>query len=105
LCVKRVKAFEALRQNLLIGQTLLGPALEDLFHAEAFDPVKLLIFQIGVMDELSDSQNRSIPDTESFDQRFESAMIRVMAEFHLKHIVRDSLRNRGGRVSKDKFGI
>jgi hypothetical protein len=50
LRVKGIKTFEAFVEDLLIGQSLLGPTLEDLFNSEAFDPVKLFILQIGVVD-------------------------------------------------------
>ena len=35
--------------------------------------------EIGVMDELADSQHRSIPDPKPFDQSFEGAIVSVMA--------------------------
>jgi hypothetical protein len=50
LRVKGVKTFEAFREDLLIGQTLLGPTLKDLFNSEAFDSAKLFVLQIRVMD-------------------------------------------------------
>ena len=50
LRVKGIKTFEAFREDLLIGQTLLGPTLKDLFNSEAFDSAKLFVLQIRVMD-------------------------------------------------------
>jgi hypothetical protein len=70
LGVKGIKTFEAFGEDLLIGQTLLGPTFEDLFNSEAFDPVKLFVFQIRVMNKLRDSQNRAISNSESFDSIF-----------------------------------
>lgn len=105
MCVKAIKAFEAFGEDLLIGQSLLCPSLKDLFDAEALDPVKLVVLEVGIVYELGDSQNRSIPYTEPLDQRFESAAVRVMAELHFKHIVRYRLRGGRGCVRKDEFGV
>jgi hypothetical protein len=52
LGIKGIKTFEAFGEDLLIGQTLLCPTFEDLFNSEAFDPMKLFVFQIRVMNQL-----------------------------------------------------
>src|SRR5262249_37227807 len=82
---------------------LFGPTLKDLFNAEALDSVEFFILQIRIMDEFSDSQDRSIADAESLDQRFESAGVSMMAEFHLKHVVGYSFRSCGRRVRTHEF--
>jgi hypothetical protein len=105
LGVKGIKTFEALGEDLLIGQTLLCPTFEDLFNSEAFDSMKFFIFQIGVMNQLGDSQNRAIPNGESFDKSFESTRVGVMAELNFKHVIRDGVRSCCRRVGEDELRV
>jgi hypothetical protein len=104
LGVQTVEGLEPLGEDFLVGQTLLGPAFEDLFNAESFDPMELVVFYVGIVNELSYSLHRSITNTEPLDQRFESAAVPVVTELHFEHIV----GNCGGMVlwlvCEDEFG-
>jgi hypothetical protein len=53
LCVKGVEALEAFREDFVIGQALLCEAFEDLFNPESFQAMKLIVFQIRIMNEFS----------------------------------------------------
>src|SRR5260221_1234981 len=53
LCVQGVKTLESLRENFLITQALFRPSFEDLFDAEPFDSMKLVVLHIGIVNEFS----------------------------------------------------
>src|SRR6516164_11333856 len=104
LCVKSVEAFEAFREDFLITQALLGPTLEYLFNAKSFDSVKLVVFDVCIVNELGYSKHSFIANAEVFDQSLECAAIPMMTELHLKHVVGNRLREVCGCVREDEFG-
>jgi hypothetical protein len=104
LCVKGLEALEAFRENFVVSETLFGQAFENLFNSESLETMKLIVFQIRVVNEFSYSADRPVADTKTFDQRFESAAVAMMAEFDFEHVVGDSLRGLGRRIGKDEFG-
>jgi hypothetical protein len=104
LGVKGLEALETFRENFVVSESLLCQAFENLFDPESFETMKLLVLQIRVVNEFSYSANRPVSDPESFDQRFESAAVAMMAEFDFEHVVGDSLRGFGRRIRKNEFG-
>jgi hypothetical protein len=63
--------------------------LDDRCGDGGIDPVELVVLQIGVMDQLGQPLDRPVPNPESLDQCLERAMIAVMTELDIEHVVRD----------------
>jgi hypothetical protein len=64
---------------------------------------ELVILQIGVMDQLCQLLHRAVSKPEATDQGLERAMIAVLAEPDIEHVVRDSLGVGGRLVAKTNF--
>src|SRR5438477_13077456 len=91
LLIKTLKTFAATLQKFLVAQSTSGPALEHLVDANTFGPLKLPVFQVSVVNHFGDFPHGPIGNSESLDQRFESAVIAMMREFHVGHIEGQSL--------------
>jgi hypothetical protein len=75
----------------LVGQALFGPTFENAPDTESLDPVELVILQISVMNELGQPLHRSVSNPESLDEYLKCALVAVMAELDIEHVVRDGL--------------
>jgi hypothetical protein len=87
----------------LVGQALFGPAFENTFDTESLDPMEFIVLQIGVMDQLGQPLRRAVANPEAIDQCLERAMVAVMTELDIEHVVRDGLRVGGRLVPKNEF--
>ncbi|MEA3147934.1 MAG: hypothetical protein QOI53_3530 [Verrucomicrobiota bacterium] len=65
--------------------------------------MEFVVLQIGVMDQLGQPLHRPVPNAEAIDQGLERAMIAVMAELDIEHVVRDGLGVGGRLVPKNEF--
>src|SRR5205807_8868858 len=69
----------------------------------SFQPVKLVILQIYVMDNLGNlPQTFAIAQAESFEQRFEGAILTMMREFRAIHVKGDRALDRLALSNKVK---
>jgi hypothetical protein len=89
----------------LVGKALFGPTFENTLDTESLDPVELVILEIGVMNELSQPLHCSVSNPESIDQCLEGAIVTVMAEIDIEHVVRDSLGLGRRCVTENEFGF
>jgi hypothetical protein len=87
----------------LVGQALFGPAFENTLDADSLDPVELVVLQIGVMDQLGQPLRRAVSNPEAIDQCLARAMVAVMAELDIEHVVRDGFGVGRRLVRKNEF--
>ena len=64
--------------------------------------MEFVVLEIGVMDQLGQPLRRAVANPEAIDQRLERAMVAVMTELHIEHVVGDGL-GVGGLVPKNEF--
>src|SRR5438552_16706536 len=92
-------------KQFLIRHTLLRPSDEHSVKSHTLHTPKLLIRQIGVMDNFCDGGNSRIAYSKLFSQGFKSAIISPVAEpLRSKHIERNRIRLRLGSCGEREFG-
>src|SRR6516164_8022068 len=87
--IERIEEFEALPQDLLIRPVHLAPPLGDELNRPAFRAAELIIFQIGVMDDLGNLLERLIAQVEMLQQGFKRTVIADVGEIAPKHVEAD----------------
>src|SRR5258708_7083981 len=92
--METVKDDARLLQQLAIVSQRCAQGVHDRVKARSFKPVKLVILQIYVMNNLCNlTQTIAIAQTKSFEQRFEGAILTVMGEFSAIHVKGDRAFN------------
>src|SRR5688500_3490593 len=91
--VESIETFSSFGQQFFIAHALPGPAVEQSVDPNALDSLKLSILEVRIVDHFCHPVHGGVIDAESLDQRFESAVVAVMREFHSHHVERN-----GGRV-------
>src|SRR5213596_83759 len=90
--VERVKALETFAENFFIAQTAPRPALENFVETNALGTLELSIFEVRIVNHLGDLLNRFVADIEATDKRFKGAVLAVMCELHVQHVVGNRAR-------------
>ena len=86
--VKRLETVKAFGENFRVTETQLGPALEQAVETETFGALKLAVFQVGVVNHLSDLPGRAVADAEASQQGFIRAIFAVMRELNVEQVVK-----------------
>src|SRR6266542_2246250 len=68
-------------EDLIVAHSVFRPAFQHSINPDAFPTLKLLVFEIGVMNHLGDSLHCLVPNAEPSDQCLERAVIAVMRGF------------------------
>src|SRR5438094_931375 len=76
--VKRLETVEAVGENFRVAETELGPAFEQAVETETLGALKLGVFEVGVVNHLSDLPGRAVADAEASQQGFIRAIFAVM---------------------------
>src|SRR6266536_671016 len=105
--IECIEALAATPQEFFIAQAVLGPAFQHPVNADTLDRLKLSVLQVGVVHHPCDLQNGLVGDMETLQQRLKRAVVAVVGEFRLIHIVRDGA-GMPGRIAVENetgFGI
>src|SRR2546421_8608919 len=86
--IERIEALKTATQNFIIRQSFFCPTLEDAINADAFQALKLVVLQIGIVNHLADLLSRFVSNCESLPERFESAILVDMRKFGVEHVER-----------------
>ena len=85
--METVKDGARLLQQLAIVSQRCAQSVHDRVKARSFKPVKLVVLQINVVNNLGDlTQTFAIAQAKSLEHRFERAIFAVMSEFSAKHV-------------------
>src|SRR6266851_4454527 len=85
--METVKDGARLLQQLAIVSQRFAQSVYDRVKARSFKPVKLVVLQINVVNNLSNlSQTFAIAQAESLQQRFEGAILTMMGELSTIHV-------------------
>src|SRR5437868_15216589 len=88
--METVKDDARLLQQLAIVSQRFAQTVHHRIKTSSFQPVKLVILQIDVVNNLGNlPQTFAIAQAESFEQRFEGAILTVMREFRAIHVERN----------------
>ena len=88
--MKTIKDGARLLQQLAIVTQRCAQSLHDRVKAHSFEPVKLVVLQIYVVNDLGNlPQTFAIAQAESFQHRFEGAVLTMMGEFSAIHVKGD----------------
>src|SRR5258707_14578701 len=92
--METIKDDARLLQQLAIVSQRAAQSVHDRVEARSFKPVKLVVLQIYVVNNLGNlPQAFAIAQAESFQQRFEGAVLAVMREFSAIHVKGDRAFN------------
>ena len=89
--MERIEAIKTFGENFRVAQTELGPAFEHAVETERFGALKLAVFEVGVVNHLSDLLGRAVADAEAPQQSFIRAIFTLVREFNVEHVVRNGL--------------
>src|SRR2546423_7000903 len=84
--VKRVKAYKAPPQDFLVRQPFFGATFQDAIDADAFNSLKLVVLQIGIVNHLADFLNCFVSNREALRKRFEIAIAADMRNFGVDQV-------------------
>src|SRR5260221_14473991 len=85
--METVKDDARLLQQLAIVSQRCAQSVHDCIKARSFKPVKLVVLQINVVNNLGNlPQTFAIAQAESLQQRFEGAILTMMREFSAIHV-------------------
>src|SRR6266705_3191808 len=88
--METIKDDARLLQQLAIVSQYFAQSVHDRVKARSFKPVKLVVLQINVVNNLGNLlQTFAIAQAESFQQRFEGAILTMMREFSGIHVKGD----------------
>src|ERR1700756_1908683 len=101
--MEAVQALEPSHQDLVVAYALLGPTFQNLINAKSFDSMKFVIFQIGVVNDFGHAKHGPLSNAKTFNQRFKSAAVAMMAKLGIYHSVPHSSFLLCGCLRKDEF--
>ena len=79
--VQRIETLETAPQDFLVRQILFGATFQNTIYADAFDTMKLIVFQIGIVNHFADLLDCLVPNDELLGERFKGAIIANLREF------------------------
>jgi hypothetical protein len=80
---------ESAPQGLLIGNSLPAPTFENAVDPNAFDPLKPLVVEIGIVNHFADRLDDFVPNAEALNQSLKSAIVAPMCEIGVEHVERN----------------
>src|SRR6266566_4237770 len=92
--METIKDDTRLLQQLTIVSQRCAQSVYDRVKARGFKPVKLVVFEINVVNNLGNlPQTFAIAQAESLQQRFKGAILTMMREFSAIHVEGDRAFN------------
>src|SRR5947208_17116787 len=76
--VERLETVGAFGENFCIAQIKLGPAFEHAVESEPFGALKFAVFEVGVVNHLSNLLGRAVAEAEASQQGFIRAVLALM---------------------------
>jgi hypothetical protein len=92
-------------ENFFIGPPELGESTQYTMNAFALNNREFSVLEVRLVDYLGDFLEHLVFQRETLEQRFKGAVIAVMAEIHIEHVVGDGFRDVGGLWGKNKLRV